>query len=115
MPENTNSTTDTDSERSSSTDSIVTSATAACQSVEEGITSVSDGVWEFFHDRPRLGAVVSGGVGFGCAMAFGFLEVTAFIIAGYLGYRVFAYGESFSEAMERTIQARKGELPEDKF
>ena len=89
------------------------SGTEALGTVEEGIVTVNSGIWEIFHDHPNVSAVLSGGVGLGAAMAIGVAELVAAVAAGYLGYRIFAYGESFTEAIEKTIQFREGKLTKE--
>lgn len=91
-------------------DSIATSGTEALRSVEEGIIRMNSGIWETFHELPNVGAILSGGVGFGAVMAIRVGEIVAGIAAGYFGYRIFAYGESFTEAIEETIKFREGKL-----
>lgn len=108
MPENISSTTETDS----LSDSIAASGTEALGSIEAGINSVTNGVWETLHEHPNLGGVLSGGVGLAAAMTIGVAEVAAAMVAGYLGYRIFAYGESFTQAWEKTIEFEQGKLPE---
>ena len=111
MPESTTSTT----EAASLTDSIAESGTEALHSLEGGITSVTGGIWELFHEHPNVGGFLSGGVGLGLAMTLGVAEIAAAIAAGYLGYRIFAYGESFTQAVEKSIEFRQGKLSEDQL
>jgi hypothetical protein len=33
------------------------------------------------------------------------------LVASYIGYRVFAYGESLTEALEKSIELRQGKHP----
>ena len=113
MPKNTTGT--AESEMGSWTDSIASSGTDALGGVEEGLETVTRGIWEVFHDHPNVGAVISGGLGLGCAMAVGVGEIVAGIAAGYLGYRIFAYGESFTEAIEKTIEFRQGKLKKEEL
>ena len=102
-------------ESASWTDPLATGATEAVRSIEEGMESVGKGIWEFFHDHPRVGGTLTGGVGLGAAMAVGVAELAVTVVAGYLGFRMFAYGESFSEALEKSIELRKGELPDEEL
>jgi hypothetical protein len=111
MPENISSTTETDS----LSDSIAASGTEVLGSIEGGINSVTNGVWETFHEHPNIGGVLSGGVGLAAAMTIGVAEVAAAMVAGYLGYRIFAYGESFTQALEKTIEFKEGKLPENEL
>ena len=109
MPESTTSTTESES----LSDAIATSGTEVLRSVEEGIVTVNSGIWETFHKHPNVGAILSGGLGLGAAMAIGVGEIVAGVAAGYLGYRIFAYGESFTEAIEKTIEFRQGKLSKE--
>ena len=111
MPENTTSTTET----ASVSDSIASSGKEALGSIEGGITSITSGIWELFHEHPNVGGALSGGVGLAAAMTLGVAEVAAAVAAGYLGYRIFAYGESFTEAVEKAIEFKEGKLPEDQL
>ena len=111
MAETTTSTT----ESASVSDSIASSGKEALGSIEGGITSITGGIWELFHEHPNVGGALSGGVGLAAAMTLGVAEVAAAMVAGYLGYRIFAYGESFTEALEKTIEFRDGKLPEDQL
>ncbi len=89
------------------------SGTGALRSVEEGIVTVNSGIWEIFHEHPNVGGALTGGVGLAAAMTFGVGEIAGAMVAGYLGYRIFAYGESFTEAIEKTIQFREGKLTKE--
>jgi hypothetical protein len=113
MPKSTSSTIEI--EEASLTDSIAASGTEALGSVEGGITSITGGIWELFHEHPNVGGALSGGVGLAAAMTLGVAEVAAAVAAGYLGYRIFAYGESFTEAVEKAIEFKEGKLPEDQL
>ena len=113
MPETTSSTIET--EAASLTDSIATSGKEALGCAEESITSITGGIWEIFHEHPNVGGVLSGGVGLAAAMTLGVAEVGAAVAAGYLGYRMFSYGESFTEAVEKAIEFKEGKLPEDQL
>ena len=113
MPESTSSTIET--EAASLTDSIATSGTEALRSVEEGLETVSHGIWEVFHEHPNVGGVMCGGLGLWGAMAIGVAELGAALVAGYIGYRMFAYEESFTESIEKTIEFRQGTLPEEEL
>lgn len=42
-------------------------------------------------------------------------EVAVAMVAGYLGYRILAYGKSFTEALEKTIKFREGKPPRDQM
>lgn len=91
-------------------DSIAGSGKEALGGLEGAITSLTGGIWEIFHEHPNVGGTLTGGVGLAAAMTFGVGEIAGAMVAGYLGYRIFAYGESFTEAIEKTIQFREGKL-----
>ena len=93
-------------------DSLASAHTVALGGLEGGLKSITNGIWEVFHDHPNVGGVLSGGVGLAAAMTLGVAEIAAAMVAGYLGYRIFAYGESFTQAMEKTLEFREGKLPE---
>ena len=108
MPEST-------TESASVNDSIASAHKVALGSLEGGLTSVTNGVWELFHEHPNVGGVLSGGLGLAAAMTLGVAEVAGAMVAGYLGYRIFAYGESFTEAIEKTIEFREGKLSKEEL
>lgn len=110
MPESTNSKTET--EMALETDYVATTAAGALRSVEDGIGTVGRGIWEVFREHPNVGGVVCGGLGLWGAMAIGVAELGATLVAGYIGYRMFAYGEGFTEALEKSLQLEEGKLPE---
>lgn len=113
MPESTINATET--ETTALTDSLATSGKEALGCAEGGITWITGGIWELFHEHPNVGGVLSGGVGLYAAMTLGVAEVGAAVVAGYLGYRMFAFGESFTEAVEKAIEFKQGKLPEDQL
>ncbi|MFZ1747624.1 MAG: hypothetical protein WBO24_10725 [Nitrospirales bacterium] len=106
MPKRATSTIETES----LSDSIAGSGKEALGGLEGAITSLTGGIWEIFHEHPNVGGALTGGVGLAAAMTFGVGEIAGAMVAGYLGYRIFAYGESFTEAIEKTIQFREGKL-----
>lgn len=108
MQEDTTSATAT--ETASVTDCMASVGTDVLRSLNDGIGTVGEGVLEVFREHPNLGGIVSGGLCLGAAMAVGVGELTAAVIGGYIGYRMFARGESFTEAVEETVRARHGEL-----
>ena len=113
MEESSNSPIET--EAASWTDPIVTGSADALRGVEEVLDSASQGIWDVFHDHPRVGAVVCGGLGLGGAMVIGVAEMVATVVAGYIGYRMFAYGEALTEAFEKSIQLREGKLRKEEM
>lgn len=100
-------------ETDSLSDAIAGSGKEALGTLEGGITSITGGIWEIFHEHPNVGGALTGGVGLAAAMTFGVGEIAGAMVAGYLGYRIFAYGESFTEAIEKTIQFREGKLTKE--
>jgi hypothetical protein len=95
------------------TDAVATGGRSVVQSAEEGIGAVGRCTWEFFHDFPYLGGLIGGGLGLGAAMLIGVAELAAAVVTAYIGYRVFAYGESFTEAFAKSIELREGKLLEE--
>src|SRR5262245_32253902 len=81
------------------------------ENVEGGLGTVAGWVESLLHRRPYLGATLMGGLGFSAAMAVGVAEVTFTLVFAYIGYRVFAYGESFAEAVTKSVEIRHGHLP----
>lgn len=114
MPKSTSSATES-APLSDLSDSIAGSGKEALGGLEEGITSVTGGIWEIFHEHPNVGGALTGGVGLAAAMTLGVAEIAAAMVAGYLGYRIFAYGESFSEAFEKTVEFKEGKLPQNQL
>ncbi len=110
MVENTHGATET--ETASWTDPVTTTATDTVRCVEDGLGSVGSEIWGFFHQHPKVGGLVTGGLGLGAAMAIGVAELAATVFTGYLGYRIFAYGETLTEAFEKSIKLEEGKLPE---
>ena len=110
MGENTESTMDTAT--ASSTDAGSASGGHPLGAVEEGINALGRRTWDFFHHLPFQGAVFGGAVGLGAAMTFGVAELAFAGLSAYVTYRIFAYGESLTEAIENTIKFEKGELAE---
>ncbi|MCA9497661.1 MAG: hypothetical protein MRJ67_16640 [Nitrospirales bacterium] len=96
-------------------DSMATSGKEALGGLEGGITALTAGIWEIFHEHPNVGGVLTGGLGIGAAMTIGVAEIVAGVAAGYLGYRIFAYGETFTEAIEKTIEFREGKLSKEEL
>jgi len=113
MQESTTDTMETDS--ASWTDSITASGTDVLKTVEDGMGAVGEGTWRFFHDLPGHGAIIGGAIGLGAAMLVGVAELATAIFAGYVSYRVFAYGESWCEAVENAIKFEKGALEKEEL
>jgi hypothetical protein len=111
MPDSTKGTMET--ETASRTDSLSASGGDAMRTVEAGISAVGRETWNFFHNLPYQGAGIGFAVGLGAAMLVGVAELVAAGFTAYVTYRVFAYGESFTEAIEKTIRFEKGTLPDE--
>lgn len=104
-----------DQETASLTDAGSASGKDALRSLEDGVSALGSRTWKFFHDLPGHGALIGGAVGLGAATLFGVAELAAAGLSAYVTYRVFAYGESWMEALENTIKFEKGELPEEEI
>ena len=81
------------------------------ENVEGGLSTVAGWIGGIFHRRPYLGAMFMGGLELGAASAVGVAEVTFTLVVAYIGYRVFAYGESVAEAVAKSVELRHGHLP----
>src|SRR5262245_247064 len=93
--------------------SVAATGKDVLQGVDEGIGTVGRCTWEFFHEFPYLGGLVGGGLGLGAAMLVGAAELVTALVTAYIFYRVFAYGESVTEAFEKSIELREGKLLEE--
>jgi hypothetical protein len=113
MPESTSGIMET--ETASLSDSVSASGKDAFRAVEGGISTLGRGIWGVFHELPFHGALVGGAVGLGAAMLVGVAELVAAGFTAYVSYRMFAYGESLAEAIEKTIKFEKGTLPEEEI
>ena len=100
-----------DTETASATDSASSSGKDALRALEGGVSALGGQTWKFFHDLPGHGALIGGAVGLGAATLFGVAELAAAGLSAYVTYRVFAYGETWMEALENTIKFEKGALP----
>jgi hypothetical protein len=78
--------------------------------LEDGIGAAGRITWNFFHEVPVQGAITSGAISLYAATVFGIAELVAAGLSGYVAYRMFAYGESLLEAIEKTIKFELGEL-----
>lgn len=96
-------------------DSASASDGGLLETVEAGIGAFGQETWKFFHALPFHGAFIGGAVGLGAAMAVGVAELVAAGLSAYVTYRIFAYGETLTEAIEKTIKFEKGTLPEDEI
>lgn len=104
-----------ETETTSWPDSIAATGKDALRSIEGGMGAVGRGIWEIFRELPILGALIGGGLGLGAAMAVGVGELAVTLIAAYVGYRMLAYGESLTEAFEKSIEFREGKLLEEEI
>ena len=91
------------------TDSVTTGGQSVVQSAEDGLGAVGHCTWAFLHDYPYLGGLLGGGLGLGAAMLIGVAELATTVLTAYIGYRVCAYGESVTEALEKSLALRRGE------
>jgi len=55
--------------------------------------------------------MLGGAVGLGAATVLGVAELALAGLSAYVMYRMFAYGESLTVALEKSIKFEKGELP----
>lgn len=97
---------------SRSSDAIVSdNGNLLFDSLEDGISSAGRLTWNFFHDLPIQGAIVSGVVGLYAVTVFGVAELIAAGLSANVAYRMFAFGEPLPKAVEKTIKFEMGELP----
>ena len=87
----------------------------ALRTVEGGLGMVGRGIQEVFHELPILGALIGGSLGLGAAIAVGVGELAVTLVAAYVGYRMLAYGETLTEAFEKSIELREGKLLEEEI
>jgi len=113
MQESTTGTIETESR--SGADSAAESGMGVLTAVEEGMGTVGRATWEFFHHLPGHGVIAGGAVGLGAAMLVGVGELAVACFSGYVSYRVFAYGESLSEAIEKAIKFESGNLEKEEI
>ena len=95
------------------TNNVSARGVGALRAVENGFGTAGRWSWRFFHKLPGHGALIGGAVGFGAVMFVGLAEAATACFTAYVSYRVFAYGESFLEAIEKTIKFEKGDLPKE--
>lgn len=105
----------TERETASLTDSVAASGKDALRSVEEGFDTLGQEAWKFFHELPYHGAGVGFALGLGAAMLVGVAELATACFTAYVSYRMFAYGESLTDAIEKTIKFQGGMLPENEI
>jgi len=85
------------------------------RTVEDGLNSAGRATWEFFHYVPGHGAIVGGAIGLGAAMVVGVAELATACFAGYVSYRIFAYGEGLCEAIENAIRFESGKMDKEEI
>ena len=78
--------------------------------MEEGWQALGRGTWHLVHAFPGHGTIPGFAVGLGAAMLVGVAELAAGCFTAYVSYRMFAYGESLSEAIENAIKFESGKL-----
>lgn len=101
-----------ETEPGSSSDSVAGSAKKV---MEEGWEALGHGTRQLFHVFPGHGTIPGFAVGLGAAMLFGVAELAAGCFTAYVSYRVFAYGESLSEAIENAIKFESGKLEKEEI
>lgn len=100
-------------ETTSWTDAVADNGKGVLKTVEDGVSAVGRATWDFFHHVPGHGTVLGGAVGLGAAMLVGVAELATACFTAYVSYRVFAYGESLSEAVEKAIKFEGGRLEKE--
>ena len=95
------------------TASLTNSATGmdALRTVEEGLGTAGQEIWKIFHELPYQGAGAGFALGLGAATLVGVAELATACFTAYVSYRMFAYGESLTDAIEKTIKFEGGTLP----
>lgn len=111
MQDSANDTVET--ETASWTDSAAESGKGALKAMEEGWGAIGRGTWHVFHALPGHGTIPGFAVGLGAAMLVGVAELATACFTAYVSYRVFAYGESLSEAIENAIKFESGRLEKE--
>ena len=101
------------------TDSIAEDGKGVLESLDEsldkGWEAIGRGTWHMFHVLPGQGTIPGFAVGLGAAMLVGVAELAAGCFTAYVSYRVFAYGESLSEAIENAIKFEGGKLEKEEL
>ena len=81
--------------------------------VEERVGKAGRQTWRFLHALPGHGALLGGAAGLAGVVFIGFTELVTACFAAYVSYRMFAYGESLPEAIQKTIRFQKGRLSDE--
>ena len=97
------------------TDSIAEDGKGVMKSLDEGWAAIGRGTWHVFHALPGQGTIPGFAVGLGAAMLVGVAELATACFTAYVSYRVFAYGESLSEAIENAIKFEGGKLKKEEL
>ena len=100
-------------EPASSTESAFEGGAFGLRALDGAIGDLARGTWRFFHQIPAIGGMVYAGVGVAAALTIGVGELAIGAVAGYIGYRIFAYGESTTEALQKTIRLEEGQLSDE--
>ncbi len=96
-------------------DSVAESGKSALQAVDEGLGALGRGTKNLLHHLPGQGTIPGFAVGLGAAMLFGVAELATACFTAYISYRMFAYGESLSEAIEKAIKFESGKLEQSEI
>ena len=82
----------------------------------EEASALHSPIWKYLRDyMPGNGALLGGVVGIGAATLFGVGESAVGAFCAYVTYRVYAYGETWADAVENTIRFEKGELSKEEL
>ena len=104
-----------DTKPAPSGDSCSGSDVPLLRELEEGMGAAGRAAWSFFHTLPFHGAIVGGAIGLYAATVFGVAELAAAGLCAFVAYRMSAYGEPLTEALENTIKFEKGELSKEEI
>jgi hypothetical protein len=96
-------------------DSVAEGGKSALQAVDEGLGALGRGTKNLLHALPGHGTIPGFAVGLGAAMLVGVAELAAACFTAYISYRMFSYGESLSEAIEKAIKFESGKLDENEI
>lgn len=91
-------------------DSVTASAKGVLTGVEDGLGAIGKGTWKAIHKLPGHGTIPGFAIGLGAAMLVGVAELATACFTAYISYRMFAYGETLSEAIENAIKFESGKL-----
>jgi hypothetical protein len=91
-------------------DSVTAGAKGVLTGVEDGLGAIGNETWKLIHKLPGHGTIPGFAIGLGAAMLVGVAELATACFTAYISYRMFAYGESLSEAIENAIKFESGKL-----